>query len=457
MSKLLIIGDDVALSPEMLRATAEDHDVVLASCREEALALLADSEPELVLLDLGLPPDANGTEEGFRTLQDVVSADVHVKIIVMTAQSDKDNAVRAVGEGAYDFLAKPVDLTELKVILKRAAYVLNLERNYRDLETTGEDSGFEGMIGGSQKIRQLFNSICKVAATNVPILILGESGTGKEMAARAIHRRSSRREGPFIPINCGAIPPNLLESELFGHEKGAFTGAHERRQGRVEQATGGTLFLDEIGELPLSLQVNLLRFLQEHTISRVGGRQPIDVDVRVIAATNTDLRDLKKNGDFRDDLYYRLAVVVLDLPPLREREGDIPLLAKSFLRKFAGNSDDKTIAFAPQALKVMEQYHWPGNVREMENQIKRALIMAEGKRVRARDFDFGNSGSGTPGLTLREARERLEKNMLERALLRRKGKITAAANDLGISRPTLYEMMEKFGVEKPRQRPDVYG
>jgi two-component system NtrC family response regulator len=433
-SKLLIIDDDVVMRSQMLKAIAEDHEVVRASCREEALALLADAEPDLVLLDLGLPPDANGPEEGFRTLQDVVSSDSHVKIIVITGQSDGDNAIRAVGEGAYDFLAKPVDLNELKVILKRAAYVLDLERKYRDQETTTGDKGFEGMIGASPKIQQLFSLICKVAATDVPVLILGESGTGKEMAARAMHRRSSRREGPFIPINCGAIPENLLESELFGHEKGAFTGAHERRQGRVELANGGTLFLDEIGELPLALQVNLLRFLQEHTISRIGGRESIDVDVRVIAATNTDLRELKINGNFREDLYYRLAVVVLELPPLREREGDIALLAKSFLRKFATKTDDKTIGFASQALKVMEQYHWPGNVREMENQIKRALIMAEGKRVRAKDFDFENSGGGTPGLTLREARERLEKNMLERALLRRKGKITAAANDLGISR-----------------------
>jgi len=403
--------------------------------------------PDVVLLDLGLPPRPNDTEEGFKTLCDLLSARPTAKIVVITGQGEKENALKAIGEGAYDFLAKPILVDDLKIILRRAFHVARLEREYRAAQAQMDSGDFEGMIGSSPAMEAIFSAIRKMATTDVPVLVLGESGTGKELVARGIHRRSSRCAGPFVAINCGAIPEALLESELFGHEKGSFTGAHAQTVGRIETAAGGTLFLDEIGELPLALQVKLLRFLQEGTVERVGGRKTIPVNVRVIAATNSDLKQGMAGGRFREDLYFRLAVVVIAMPALRDRHGDIALLAKGLFRRFAEEQKSRLKGFSPAAQRVMEAYHWPGNVREMENLIRRAVIMADGTTISAADLGLATTESGYPGSTLKEAREHLEREMITRALERHHGTIARAAADLGVSRPTLYELMEKLGMK----------
>jgi two-component system NtrC family response regulator len=341
-----------------------------------------------------------------------------------------------------------VDVEELILILKRCIHVVELEREYREMQETGRPDVFEDMLGTSSQMQGVFSFIRKVATTTAPVLLLGESGTGKEMAALAIHRRSQRSNGPFIPINCSAIPENLLESELFGHEKGAFTGAHVQRKGLIESANGGTLFLDEIGDLPSPIQVKLLRFLQEQTFQRVGGRQELQADVRVIAATNADLKNAISTGRFREDLYFRLAVVVIKLPPLRERGEDIILAAKEFLQRSAAQCDRTKLAFGPDAIRAISSHAWPGNVRELQNRIKRAVIMAEGKRITADDLELTGSDDRVAPTTLKEARELVERETVSHALKRHSGRITAAAADLGISRPTLYELMEKLGLDK---------
>jgi len=448
--RLLIVDDDENIRTQMKWAMAEDYDVLLAEDRQQALKAMSDDEQEVCLLDLGLPPQPNDLEEGFMALEEMLAMDPLVKVIVITGQGEKENAIRAIAEGAYDFLSKPIDTDELKIILKRAFYVSHLEREYREMEhRLGGKKGFENMLGASPQIQNVFSAIRKVATTDAPVLILGESGTGKEMAALAVHNRSPRKRAPFVAINCSAIPEPLLESELFGHEKGAFTGAHVQRKGRIEKAAGGTLFLDEIGELPTSLQVKLLRFLQEQQIERVGGRQEIEIDTRVIAATNTDLKKAMAESRFREDLYYRLAVVVLQLPPLREREGDIPVLAKAFLKTFSAQDNEAVSGFSQKALEGLQAYHWPGNVREMENRIKRAVIMAEGRQLKESDLDLGPVSSGRV-VSLREAREELERDLIQRALTRNRGRISRAAAELEISRPTLYDMMDKLGVSRDK-------
>jgi two-component system NtrC family response regulator len=400
-------------------------------------------------LDLGLPPRPAEPDEGFATLATLLADDKFTKVIVVTGQGEKDNALRAVGEGASDFLCKPVDVDQLRVILNRATQGARLEREYHALQQSFRTDEFEGMLGTSAAMQGVFSRIRKVAATTAPVLILGESGTGKEVAALAIHRLGARREGPFVPINCSAIPETLLESELFGHEKGAFTGAHLQRKGRIETATGGTLFLDEIGELPLAIQVKLLRFLQEQVIERVGGRTPIKVDTRVVAATNADLKKAMSAGTFREDLYYRLAVVTLDVPPLRNRPGDIPVLAQAFLKRATAENHKTSLALGQTALRALQQHSWPGNVRELENRIKRGVIMAEGRQVTAADLEL-TDGVITPQVkTLKDAREAAEREVVLAALQRHKWKIAPAAVELDISRPTLYELMEKLGIKKP--------
>jgi two-component system NtrC family response regulator len=405
----------------------------------------------VILLDLGLPPHAGSSEEGFAALSELLAQDDLAKIIIISGQSEKDKALRAVGEGAYDFLTKPVELEELKVILKRAFHISSLEKEHRRLQQHLREETFEGMMGTSPQMQQVFNSIRKVATTDAPVLILGESGTGKEMAALAIHRRSARKEGPFVAINCGAIPETLLESELFGHEKGSFTGAHAQRKGRIESAAGGTLFLDEIGELPAALQVKLLRFLQEQRIQRIGGRQEIQVDIRVIAATNVELKRAIIEARFREDLYYRLAVVVVDLPPLRERENDIQLLAQYCLRRCSITEGKEGLSFGQEALRALGRHHWPGNVRELENRVKRAVIMTDGKRLTPADLELDGTSGASTGVSLKEARESLERELVQKALRKHAGKIAPAATDLGISRPTLYELMEKLGIDRPEK------
>jgi two-component system NtrC family response regulator len=405
----------------------------------------------VVLLDLGLPPRPADLEEGLATLAALLELDRNVKVIIVSGQGEKNNALRAVAEGAYDFLTKPVELEELRVILRRAFYLAQLEREVRQLQSLYGGEGFEGLLGSCPSMQAVFHTIRRVAPSDVPVLILGESGTGKEVVARAIHRRSPRREGPFIPINCGAIPENLLESELFGHERGAFTGAHIQRKGRIEMAEGGTLFLDELGELPLPLQVKLLRYLQEQTIERIGGREVIPVNARVIAATNVDLRKAMEEGKFREDLYYRVAVVVIQLPPLRDRGDDIVLLARTFLRRFAAEVK-RTPApqFTSAALRALQRHDWPGNVRELENRIRRAVIMAEGRAITPEDLELADPGEAPPPLrTLREIRDAAERTAILNALQRNQWRIAPTAQELDISRPTLYELMERLGIQKP--------
>jgi two-component system NtrC family response regulator len=338
-------------------------------------------------------------------------------------------------------------MEELKVVVKRALYVAGLDTEIRQMQQLLAGNTFEGMLGDSPAIRSAFESIRKVATTDAPVLLLGESGTGKEMAARALHQGSSRKEGPFVAINCSAIPETLLESELFGHEKGSFTGAHAQRKGRLESADKGTLFLDEIGDIPLPLQVKLLRFLQEQRIERVGGRQSISIDARVVTATNADLRKGMMDGRFREDLFYRLAVVQIVLPPLREREGDIRLLSQFFLHKYAQQQGKSGLAYDQEALRALDRYHWPGNIRQLENNIRRAVIMAEGKRLTMRDLELPAS-AGSAATTLKDARENLEREMIQNVLRKYSGKIAPAAAELGVSRPTLYDLMQKYGMAK---------
>jgi two-component system NtrC family response regulator len=402
----------------------------------------------VTLLDLGLPPRPNEPEEGLAVLSAVLALDPLAKVIVVSGQGDKQNALRAVGAGAYDFLCKPVDMDELGLVLQRCVYLAELEQEYRAMQYGARADVFEDMLGASPQMQAVFDFVRKVAPTSAPVLILGESGTGKEMVAQALHRRSAQTRGPFVAINCNAIPENLLESELFGHEKGSFTGAHTQRKGHIETAAGGTLFLDEIGELPASVQVKLLRFLQEKCFQRVGGRQEIHSDARVLAATNRNLQESVAGGKFREDLYFRLAVVVVKVPPLRERGDDIVLVAKAFLHNYAGEHAKPGLTFAPDALRALSLHRWPGNVRELQNRVQRAVIMADGKRVTARDLELTDTLSALPPQTLKEARESVEREMVQDALRRHRGKITSAALELGISRPTLYELMEKLGIAR---------
>jgi len=449
--KVLIVDDDEAIRTQMKWALTQDYEVHFAEDRKGALEVFKANSPAVTLLDLGLPPHPNQSDEGLAALSGLLEVDATAKVIVISGQSEKQNALQAVGEGAYDFLCKPVEMEEVKLLLRRCIQVVELEKEYRELQQSQRSDVFEEMLGTSSQMQAAFALIRKVAGTDAPVLLLGESGTGKEMAAAAIHRRSTRKNGPFVAINCNAIPENLLESELFGHEKGVFTGAHIQRKGLMETADGGTLFLDEIGELPPAIQVKLLRFLQEHRLQRVGGRQEIQIDTRLVAATNADLKQMIDTGKFREDLYFRLAVVTIRLLPLRERGEDVVFLAREFLQRYAAESGRTKLVFTPDALRAIARYSWPGNVRELQNRVKRAVIMASGSRVTATDLELQQSQDlESSATTLREAREQVEREMIEHALKRNFGKITAAAAELGISRPTLYELMEKLGITKER-------
>lgn len=430
-------------------ALTRDYEIFLAGERAGAMEAFRGKLPLIVCLDLGLPPDEGGVSQGLMILDDLLELDPCVKVIIITGRDEKEHALRAIERGAYDFFCKPVQIEELQVVLKRALHVSALERENRELQQFVSVDAYQGILGSSPQMQKIFEAIGKVATTEVPVLILGESGTGKEMVARAIHRMSSRRKHSFVAINCGAIPENLLESELFGHEKGSFTGAHALKKGRIESAQGGTLFLDEIGDLPLPLQVKLLRFLQEQQFLRVGGREEITVDVRVLAATNTDLDVTMKEGHFREDLYFRLGVVIISLPPLREREGDAVLLAKTFLDRYAAEMKKKMMRLTPQAIRAIDDHDWPGNIRELENRIKRAIIMAEGTKITPMDLQLATTEqTKLAGLSLKAAREALEKELIQRAFSRHKGNMTKVAAELGISRPTLYELMQKLRLEK---------
>ena len=445
--KLLIVDDDPEIGTQMKWALTNQYDIALATDRPTALKIFKEERPQAVMLDLGLPPTPNDPNEGLAALQEFLAVDPDTKVVIVSGQGEKETALRALAEGAYDFLCKPVVVEELKFLLGRCLYLSTLEREYRELQASVRSGSFEGMIGASPQMEGVFAYIRKVGPTSAPVLILGESGTGKEVAAHAIHRRSPRKDGPIVPINCNAIPENLLESELFGHEKGAFTGAHMQRKGLIENAAGGTLFLDEIGELPAPIQVKLLRFLQERTFQRVGGRQDIQVDTRVIAATNADLKQAISAGKFREDLYFRLAVVTITLPALRDRGDDALLLAQNFLQRFAAQNSRNGMSFAPDAIRAIHRYAWPGNVRELQNRVQRAVIMADGKRITTEDLELPAAGA-TAIPTLKELRESVEKEAVQKALKRSLGKIAPAAAELGVSRPTVYELMEKYGLSK---------
>jgi two-component system, NtrC family, response regulator len=455
---LLIVDDDEAIRTQMKWALSQDYEIYFAQDRREALESFEANSPAVTLLDLGLPPRPNESDEGFAVLSGILATDSTAKVIIISGQGEKRNAIEAVGAGAYDFLCKPVGMEELRLLLQRCIHVVELEKEYHKLQQSQRADVFEDMLGTSPQMQDVFAFIRKVAGTNAPVLLLGESGTGKEMAAAAIHRRSTRKDGPFVAINCNAIPENLLESELFGHEKGSFTGAHVQRKGLLETASGGTLFLDEIGELPPSIQVKLLRFLQEQRLQRVGGRQEIQVDTRLVAATNADLKELINSGKFREDLYFRLAVVTIRLLPLRERGQDIVFLAREFLQRYSSQDGRPKMVFAPDALRAMNSHSWPGNVRELQNRVKRGLIMASGSRVTAKDLELQRDKGivASAATTLRQAREHVEREMVEQALKRHSGKITSAAADLGISRPTFYELMEKLGIPKERTAANVH-
>jgi two-component system NtrC family response regulator len=446
--QILIVDDDEDIRSQLRWALTADFDVSESEDRPSALRVFAEKKPEVVLVDLGLPPHPGTPQEGMALLGDLLAADPATRVVVISGQGEKENALKAIGEGAYDFFCKPVNVEELKTIIGRALHVGRLEREYRAMERQFDSEGFEGMIGKSPAVKQVFSTIRKLDNANASVLVLGESGTGKEVVALTIHRRGPRAKGPFIAINCGAIPETLIESELFGHERGAFTGAHTARPGRVESAQGGTLFLDEIGELPLAMQVKLLRFLQEQQIERIGGRKPIHVDTRVIAATNVNIEKALTEGTFREDLYYRLAVVVIKLPPLRERDTDVVVLAETFLKRFGSEQGKGRLKYTKEALIALQQYSWPGNVRELENRVKRAVIMCDDQRVTPENLSL-MTGSAGGALNLREARDQLERDMLTKALRKHRGKISPAAVELGISRPTFYEMMEKLGIQKP--------
>jgi two-component system NtrC family response regulator len=449
--KLLIVEDDESTRTQMRWALSQDYEVLVAGDRANALEILKKERPPVVTLDLGLPPHPGDVTEGFAALFDILSHGALIKVIVITGRAEKEHALKAVGQGAYDFFYKPIQVDELKVVLRRAFHISKLEREYQQLHQQLPVDSFEGMLGTSTAIQQVFSTISKVATTNASVLIEGESGTGKELVARAIHQRSSRREGPFVAINCGAIPDALLESELFGHEKGAFTGAHIQRKGRFEMANEGTLFLDEIGELSLGLQVKLLRFLEEQRIERIGGREKILIDARVLAATNRSLKKEIEGVRFREDLYYRLSVVTISLPALRDRREDILHLANAFLQRYARENHKNVVSFNHPAAAVLMNHSWPGNVRELENRVKRAVIMAEGNKVTPEDLDLTPSPSRYEGGKLKEAREDLEKGFVRKALARNRGNVSRAAAELGISRPTLYELMGKFGIKKEKE------
>jgi len=445
---LLLVDDDEAICTQMKWALSADYEIISAEDRAGAVENFKKKKPAVTLLDLGLPPRPTDPDEGLATLAELKAIDEMAKVIVISGQGEKKNALEAVAAGAYDFLCKPVDPDELKLLLKRCIYLADLEREYRKAQEGQRANVFEDMLGTSPQMQGVFSFIRKVATTTAPVLLLGESGTGKEMAALAIHRRGPRKDGPFIPINCNAIPENLLESELFGHEKGSFTGATMQRVGLVETAKAGTLFLDEIGELPPSIQVKLLRYLQEQHFQRVGGRQELTSDARIIAATNVDLKAGINQGSFREDLYFRLAVLVISLPPLRERGDDAILLEQEFLQKYAAQNGKANIAFVPEALRAINRHPWPGNVRELQNRIKRAVIMADSRRITEKDLELSTGIGFSSSTTLKEARENVEREMVQRALKRNLGRISSAAAELGISRPTLYELMERLGISR---------
>ena len=443
---LLIVEDDEGLQRQ-LKWAYEGYEVVLAGDRSSAIEALRLHEPAVVTLDLGLPPDPDGTTEGFQTLTDILKLKPDTKVIVASGHGARESMLKAIGLGAYDFYRKPVDIDELGLIVARAFHVADIEAENRRLEQVGGGQVLGSIISSAPEMLKVAKTIERVASADVSVMLLGASGTGKELLARAVHEKSSRK-GEFIAINCAAIPETLLEAELFGYERGAFTGAVKSNVGKIEMAQGGTLFLDEVGDIPLPLQVKLLRFLQERVIERIGGRQPIPVDTRIVCATHQDLEAMIADGRFREDLYYRLAEIVVKIPTLGERNGDAVLLARHFVNRFGKELNTKVQSLSADAVAAIDAYCWPGNVRELENRIKRAVIMADGKSVSADDLDLPGSASAAEeaelALNLRAARETADRRAIRQALSRTDNNISGAAKLLGISRPTLYDLIKQY-------------
>ncbi len=445
--KILIVDDEEGIRKQLKWALAQDFDVFEAYNRDSTLELLQTEQINLVSLDVSLTPGSISGEEGIELLPEILGLQPSAKVIMVTANDEKKNMLEAISNGAYDYYIKPINLEEMKVIFKRALYIQGLEQEKEALSKALQDKHeFQNIIASCPKMQEVFKVIQKVSTTDVTVLIGGESGTGKELAARAIHDLSSRKDKPVVVINCGAIPESLLESELFGHEKGAFTDAISKKIGKFELANNGTLFLDEIGELSLSLQVKLLRFLQGMTIERVGGNVPIELDVRIIAATNSDLKQMMQENRFREDLFYRLSVVSIYLPPLRERENDIMLLANFYLHKFAVEYGKKMQGFDRAAKKAIAEYNWPGNVRELENKIKRAIILSNSSIINCAGMGFEAREEISFG-SLKQARKQLEIKFIQEALKRNNGNISSATREIGISRVNFYDLLKKYEIK----------
>ncbi|MBV9377227.1 MAG: PEP-CTERM-box response regulator transcription factor [Alphaproteobacteria bacterium] len=442
---LLLVDDDTGLLRQ-LRWAFSDHKVFPAGTRQEAIDFVRREPIPVAIVDLGLPPDPDGASEGLMTLTDILAIAPATKVIIATGNETREHALRAIALGAYDFYQKPIDIDVLQLIVSRAERLFALEDENRRLAEASQNSPVDGMVASSPEMLRVLRNIEKISPTGVTVLLLGESGTGKELLAQAIHRMSRRSGGPFVPINCAAIPETLLESELFGHEKGAFTGALRQNIGRIESADRGTLFLDEIGDVPLPMQVKLLRFLQDQVVERVGGRKPIQVDVRIVCATNQDLDRMMAEGRFREDLYYRLNEVAVRVPPLRERNGDGTVLASFFLRRFAAEYGRPVRGFSSAALAAINDYSWPGNVRELENRVKRAVVMADGALLSPFDLGLSEQGEEPQSLGLRAARARAEREVLQLALAQAGSNLSKAAKLLGISRPTLYDLMQQHQI-----------
>ncbi len=446
--KLLIVEDDEGLQAQ-LKWAYEDFEVVAATDRASAIAALRSESPAVVTLDLGLPPDPDGTSEGFGVLDEIMALKPDTKVVVASGHGARESALDAIARGAYDFYRKPVDIEQLGLIVRRALQLHRIEAENRKLAARADDGNkvLGRMITAAPEMVRVARTIERVANTSVSVMLLGASGTGKELLARGLHDASDRAGGEFVAINCAAIPENLLESELFGHEKGAFTGAIKTTEGKIEQAGGGTLFLDEVGDIPLPLQVKLLRFLQERVVERVGSRKSIPVDTRIVCATHQDLEAMIGDGRFREDLYYRLAEIVVNIPSLAERPGDAALLAKAFLANYAAEMNPAVKGFAPDGLQAIDEWNWPGNVRELENRVKRAVIMTDGKLVGARDLDLGADDEDADVLNLKAAREQTDRKIIRRALARTGSNISSTAKLLGISRPTLYDLLKQYDLQ----------
>jgi len=442
---LLLVEDDLGLQKQ-LKWSFDDLEVVIAGDRDAALAAVRRYEPPVVTLDLGLPPDADGASEGLATLEQILALAPTTKVIVVSGNQDRANAVKAVALGAYDFYHKPIEPDILRLIVNRALHLHQLEAENRKLQAR-QGAALQGIITGSGVMQKICRTVEKVAPVDATVLLLGDSGTGKELFARALHDLSPRASQRFVAINCAAIPENLLESELFGYEKGAFTGASKQTKGKIEYADHGTLFLDEVGDLPFSLQAKLLRFLQERVVERLGGREEIPVDVRVVCATHQDLKRLIEQGRFREDLFYRISEITINIPPLKEREGDALLLAHAFLEKYNAQYGKALKGFTSDACAAIEGHAWPGNVREMENCLKRAVIMSEENRLSAQDLGLAINEMEAAPLNLRQVREIAERDAVNRAINRVNGNIARAAELLGVSRPTLYDMLNRFGIQ----------